>query len=136
MKKLLQFAVGQPVTILMMVMALLLLGKISYDQLGVDLLPNLNSPKLFVELTSGEKPPEEIEKQFIESMESMAIRQRDVIRVSSVVRAGSAQMIVEYSWRKDMDEAFLDLQKALSSYSQNSAIEELRITQQDRKSVV
>ncbi len=131
MKKLLQFAVGQPVTILMMVMALLLLGKISYDQLGVDLLPNLNSPKLFVELTSGEKPPEEIEKQFIESMESMAIRQRDVIRVSSVVRAGSAQMIVEYSWRKDMDEAFLDLQKALSSYSQNSAIEELRITQHD-----
>lgn len=131
MKKLLQFAVGQPVTILMMVMALLLLGKISYDQLGVDLLPNLNSPKLFVELSSGEKPPEEIEKQFIESMESMAIRQRDVIRVSSVVRAGSAQMIVEYSWRKDMDEAFLDLQKALSSYSQNSAIEELRITQHD-----
>lgn len=131
MKKLLQFAVGQPVTILMMVMALLLLGKISYDQLGVDLLPNLNSPKLFVELSSGEKPPEEIEKQFVESMESMAIRQRDVIRVSSVVRAGSAQMIVEYSWRKDMDEAFLDLQKALSSYSQNSAIDELRITQHD-----
>ena len=131
MKKLIQFAIGNPVTILMVVLAILLLGKISYDQLGVDLLPNMNSPKLFVEVTSGERPPEEIEKQIMESMESMAIRQRDVIRVSSVIRAGSAQMTVEYTWRKDMDEAFLDLQKALNPFSQNNNVDELRITQHD-----
>ena len=131
MKKLIQFAIGNPVTILMVVLAILLLGKISYDQLGVDLLPNMNSPKLFVEVTSGERPPEEIEKQIMESMESMAIRQRDVIRVSSVIRAGSAQMTVEYTWRKDMDEAFLDLQKALSPFGQNNNVDELRITQHD-----
>ncbi|NEW84769.1 MAG: efflux RND transporter permease subunit, partial [Mariniphaga sp.] len=38
---------------------------------------------------------------------------------------------VEYAWSKDMDEAFLDLQKALTSYSQNSQIDELTITQHD-----
>lgn len=124
-----KLAVNNPVTILMMVLAIGLLGKISYDKLSVDLLPDLNTPKLFVEINAGERPPEEIEKQFVERMEAMAIRQQDVVGVSSVIRAGSAQMTVEYTWNKDMDEAFLDLQKAMNSFVQDDAISELQITQ-------
>ena len=66
MKNIVKFAVGNPVTICMVVFALLLLGKVSYDQLSVDLLPDLNNPRLFIELKAGERPPGEIEKQFIE----------------------------------------------------------------------
>lgn len=84
MKSIIKFAVSNPVTICMLVLAILLLGKISYDQLAVDLLPDLNNPRLFIELKAGERPPEEIEKQFVKNMESMAIRQSDVIQVSSV----------------------------------------------------
>lgn len=131
MKKIISFAVNNPVTILMMVLAIMLLGKISYDKLSVDLLPDMNNPKLFVEIKAGERPPEEIEKQFIKGMEAMAIRQRDVLKVSSVIKAGTAQMTVEYTWNKDMDEAFLDLQKAMNSFSQNENITELQITQND-----
>ena len=131
MKKLITLAVNNPVTILMVVLAIGLLGKISYDKLSVDLLPDLNNPKLFVEINAGERPPEEIEKQFVERMESMAIRQQDVVNVSSIIKAGSAQLVVEYSWNKDMDEAFLDLQKAMNSFAQNDAITELQITQND-----
>ena len=131
MKKLVRLAVNNPVTILMIVLAIGLLGKISYDKLSVDLLPDLNNPKLFVEINAGERPPEEIEKQFVERMEAMAIRQQDVVGVSSIIRAGSAQMTVEYSWNKDMDEAFLDLQKAMNSFVQDDAISELQITQND-----
>ena len=64
MKSIIKFAVSNPVTICMLVLAILLLGKISYDQLAVDLLPDLNNPRLFIELKAGERPPEEIEKQF------------------------------------------------------------------------
>lgn len=131
MKNIIRFAVGNPVTILMVVLAILLLGKISYDQLSVDLLPNLNNPRLFIELKAGERPPEEIEKQFVKNIESLAIRQSDVTRVSSVIKAGSARITVEYAWKKDMDEAFLDLQKAMNSFSQNSELTELTITQHD-----
>ena len=131
MKKFITFAVNNPVTILMMVLAIMLLGKISYDKLSVDLLPDLNNPKLFVDIQTGEKPPEEVEKQFVERMESMAIRQRDVTTVSSIIKAGSAQIAVEYAWNKDMDEAFLDLQKAMNSFAQNDEIEELQMSQND-----
>ncbi len=61
----------------------------------------------------------------------MAIRQSDVTEVSSIIKAGSARITVEYSWSKDMDEAFLDLQKAMNSFAQNDDIEELKITQYD-----
>lgn len=131
MKSIIKFAVSNPVTICMLVLAILLLGKISYDQLAVDLLPDLNNPRLFIELKAGERPPEEIEKQFIKNMESMAIRQSDVTQVSSVIRAGSARITVEYTWKKDMDEAFLDLQKAMNPFAQHKDITELKITQHD-----
>lgn len=131
MKKLTQFSVNYPVTILMVVLGVILLGYISYDKLGVDLFPDLNSPRIFIEISSGERPPEEMEQQFVENIEALAIRQSDVVQVSSISRVGSAQITVEYAWGKDMDEAFLDLQKALNSFSQNTDLDELQITQHD-----
>ena len=131
MRNILRFALKNPVTISMIVFAILLLGKISYDRLSVDLLPDMNSPRLFVEFEAGERPPEEIEQMFIESMESMAIRQSDVTQVSSIIRAGSARLTVDYVQNKDMDEAFLDLQKAMAPFSQNPDIESINITQHD-----
>ncbi|MEZ5042859.1 MAG: efflux RND transporter permease subunit [Saprospiraceae bacterium] len=134
MKKLIQFAVDFPVTILMMVLAICILGYISYSRLGVDLFPDLNSPRLFVEIQAGEKSPEEIEKQYIEQIEALSMRQGGVTLVSSVTRIGSAQLTVEYSWEKDMDEAFLDLQKALNDFNQGGELDRIIVTQYDPNS--
>ncbi|MBT3243238.1 MAG: efflux RND transporter permease subunit [Bacteroidetes bacterium] len=131
MKKITQFSVNNPVTVTMLILGVLLLGFISFGKLGTDLMPEMNNPRIYVELSAGERPPEEIEKQFVDQIESLAIRQADVIGVSSVTRVGSAQITVEYSWDKDMDEAFLELQKALGSYNQNSDLDEILITQHD-----
>ena len=131
MKRLVSWAVRNPVTVTMAVLAILLLGKISYDRLSVELLPSMNSPRLFVEIDAGERPPEEIEKQFVRNMESQIARQSDVRNVSSVVKVGTARITVEYTWRKNMDEAFLDLEKAMSSFSQDSRVTDLRISQKD-----
>jgi HAE1 family hydrophobic/amphiphilic exporter-1 len=62
MNRIAQFAVKYPVTVLMLVLGIVLLGFISFGKLGTDLFPNLNTPKIYVELKAGEKPPEEIEK--------------------------------------------------------------------------
>src|SRR5690606_11137462 len=122
MMNLLRFALKNPVTISMIVFAILLLGKISYDRLSVDLLPDMNTPRLIVEFEAGERPPEEIEKMFVDNLVSVAIRQSDVVQESSVIRAGSARVTVEYVHNKVMDEAFLDLQKARAPFSHNAEI--------------
>jgi len=129
MKKLTQFSVNYPVTVSMMVIAIILLGYISFSRLSVDLLPDIVAPRIFIEINAGEKPPEEIEKQYIEDIEAQSIRQKGVKQVSSVCMVGSAQVTVEYDWGQDMDEAFLDLQKALAAYSQNADIDDFTISQ-------
>ena len=131
MKKITQFSVNNPVTVTMLILGVLLLGIISFGKLGTDLMPEMNNPRIYVELTAGERPPEEIEKQFVDQIESLSIRQADVIGVSSITQVGSAQITVEYAWDKDMDEAFLELQKALGTYNQNGDLDEILITQHD-----
>jgi HAE1 family hydrophobic/amphiphilic exporter-1 len=126
-----RFAVKYPVTVLMLMLAIILLGFISFGKLGTDLFPDLNNPKIYIEISAGEKPPEEIEKNYVDQIESLAIRQSGVVQVTSVSRSGSASITVEYSWNKDMDEAFLDLQKELNSFSQNSDLEDFTISQYD-----
>jgi HAE1 family hydrophobic/amphiphilic exporter-1 len=134
MKKLSEFSVNYPITIWMIVLAILLLGYISFTELGMDLLPDLNNPRIFVEIKAGERPPEEMERQFVEMIESIAIRQKKVLQVASISRVGTAQITVEYSWDADMDEAFLDLQKSLTNFTQNSELEELTLSQHDPNS--
>jgi len=131
MNRIAQFAVKYPVTVLMLVLGIVLLGFISFGKLGTDLFPDLNNPKIYIELKAGEKPPEEIEKNYVDQIESLAMRQSSVVQVSSVSQVGSATITVEYDWNMDMDEAFLDLQKELNSFSQNSDLEDFTISQYD-----
>ena len=133
-KSISKFAVDYPVTVTMLVLATVLLGYISLKKLGVELFPDLNNPRLFIELKAGERPPEEIEEQYVDRVEALAISQSGVVNVSSVSRVGVAQVKVEYEWNKDMDEAFLDLSKALSPLGQDQNIDELNITQHDPNS--
>jgi HAE1 family hydrophobic/amphiphilic exporter-1 len=131
MNSIARFAVKYPVTVLMLVLGIALLGFISFGKLGTDLFPDLNNPKIYIELKAGEKPPEEIEKNYVDQIESLSMRQSDVVQVSSVSQVGTATITVEYDWNKDMDEAFLDLQKELNSFSQNSDIDDFTISQYD-----
>jgi len=131
MRSLAQFSVRNPITVLMMILAILLLGYISFQRLGVNLFPDLANPRLFVTVEAGERPPEEMERQFITQLEAVAARGRGVENVSSVVRTGRALITVEYGWHIDMDGAFLDLQKGMADFSQRSDAEEIAVSQQD-----
>ncbi|MCP4313517.1 MAG: efflux RND transporter permease subunit, partial [Bacteroidetes bacterium] len=134
LKAITRFSVNYPVSVSMIILATLLLGFISFDKLGIDLFPNLHSPRLYIELVSGERPPEEMEEKFVDHVESMAIRQSGVVNVSSTSRVGVALIEVEYTWEKDMNEAFLDLSKSLSTFNQDDDLEEINITQYDPNS--
>jgi hypothetical protein len=52
MNSIARFAVKYPVTVLMLVLGIVLLGFISFGKLGTDLFPDLNTPKIYIELKS------------------------------------------------------------------------------------
>lgn len=131
MNQITKFAVKYPVTVLMLTLAICLLGLISYNKLGTDLFPDLKNPALYIDLQVGERPPEEIEKQFVKTIEALAARQDGVKNVSSACRAGSATVTVEYGWDQDMDAAFLDLQRSVSQIAQNEEVTSLNVSRYD-----
>lgn len=126
-----KFAVKFPVSVLMLTLGICLLGVISYNKLGIDLFPDLKNPALYIDLQVGERPPEEIEKQFVERIEALAARQDGVQNVSSSSSVGTAKIIVEYSWEQDMDAAFLDLQRSMSQITQNAEVTSLNVSRYD-----
>jgi hydrophobic/amphiphilic exporter-1 (mainly G- bacteria), HAE1 family len=131
MRKIAAFSIQYPVTVFMVVLAILLLGTISFRKLGTDLFPDLNNPRIFVGIEAGEKPPEEIEKKFVDDMESVIMRLRGVSEVSSVTKVGSALLTIEYNWEQDMDQAFLDVQKSLGSFEQDDELDKITISRLD-----
>ena len=131
MKKLAQFSVKYPTTIIMVILAICLLGYIAFQRLGMDLLPHLNNPRLYVSMTAENRPPEEMEEQFVTPLEATAARGRKVTGVSSISRVGRALITVEYDWNTDMDEAYLELQKSVTSFSQGQDLDEIAVSQLD-----
>ena len=135
MIRLARFSVSYPTTVLMIILAILLLGYISFQRLGIDLFPNLANPRLFVEVVAGDRPPEEMERQFVTRLEATAARARGVENVTSIAQTGRALIAVEYGWKVDMDEAYLDLQKAMADFSQRIEAEEITVSQHDPNAV-
>lgn len=131
MNSITKFAVKYPVSVLMLTLAVCLLGTISYNKLGTDLFPDLKNPALYVEVKSGQRPPEEVEKLITTNIESTTARQEDVKSVYSITKVGYTKVTVEYGWDQDMDAAFLDLQRSVSSLSQDETIEEVNVTRYD-----
>jgi len=134
MKKLAQFSVRYPTTIIMVILAICLLGYIAFQRLGIDLLPRLNNPRLYVSMAAENRPPEEMEEQFVSQLEAMAARGRKVTGVSSISRVGRALIAVEYDWNTDMDEAYLELQKSVSDFSQGQELDDITVSQLDPNS--
>ena len=135
MERFARLAVAFPTTVLMAVLAILLLGYISLQQLGVDLFPDLSNPRLFIKVAAGEEPPEEMERRYVTPMEAAAARGRGVERVVSIVQTGRAQVTVQYGWAADMDEAYLDLQKAMADFGQRNDESTITVSQQDPNAV-
>jgi len=131
MRKLAQFSVRYPTTIVMVILAICLLGYISFQRLGMDLLPRLNSPRLYVSLEAAERPPEEMEVQFVSPLEAQAARGGKVTGVSSISRVGRALITVEYEWNADMDEAYLELQEIAADFNQGQGLDEINVSQLD-----
>ena len=58
------FAVRRPVAVTVVAVAVALVGGLSWRELPVDLLPDLQSPTVVVSIQSGNRPPTEMERLY------------------------------------------------------------------------
>ncbi|MFQ5742477.1 MAG: efflux RND transporter permease subunit [Acidobacteriota bacterium] len=126
-----EFSTRYPVSIAMATLAVLLLGWISFGGLGTDLLPNVQTPVITVDLQVPGKSPQEMEERYTRRLERDINTVSGVDRAYSVTRSGQSVVVAEFAWDTDMDLALLDIQKRMGLYATDDEIQTLDVTQED-----
>jgi len=100
-----EFPVKRPVTIIMMMLIVLVLGGISLSRLTVDLMPQIKFPNVSVVTTYSGVAPEEIEKSLTRPLESAVRNVPGIKNVTSSSVEGASLITAEFPWGTNLDEA-------------------------------
>ena len=111
--KVVEFSIRRPVTVTMVFVAITVFGVISYRQLALNLLPDISYPTLTIRTGLDAAAPAEIESLLSRPIENAVSVVNNVARVSSVAKPEVSDVIVEFSWKTNMDFAALAVRERL-----------------------
>ncbi len=109
--KISDFSVERPVTIAMVVLAILLLGSVSLSKLPIDLFPEANMPFVAVITNYSGAGPEEVENSITRPIEEMMATVDNVEDIISTSSPGSSLILMTLDWGTQMDFATLDMRE-------------------------
>ncbi len=111
--RIVDFSIRRPVTVTMVFVALAVFGTVAYDRLALNLLPEISYPTLTIRTEFEGAAPEEIENLISKRVENAVSVVDNVVRVSSISKPEVSDVIVEFSWKTDMDFASLAVRERL-----------------------
>ncbi len=104
-----EFATRRRVTVAMMTITLVLFGLIALRSLKVNLLPDLSYPTLTVRTEYTGAAPTEIETLISQPVEEAVGVVKGLRKLKSVSRTGQSDVVMEFAWGTDMDQASLEV---------------------------
>ena len=112
---LVEFATRRRVTVAMMTLTLVLFGLIALGSLKVNLLPDLSYPTLTVRTDYTGAAPAEIETLISQPAEEALGVVKGLRKLKSVSRTGQSDVVLEFAWGTDMDQASLDVRDKMEA---------------------
>jgi HAE1 family hydrophobic/amphiphilic exporter-1 len=112
---LVEFATRRRVTIAMVTISFLLFGLIALGNLKVNLLPDLSYPTLTVRTEYTGAAPAEIETLISEPVEEAVGVAKGLRKLKSVSRTGQSDVVLEFAWGTDMDQASLEVRDKMEA---------------------
>ncbi|MBF0408875.1 MAG: efflux RND transporter permease subunit [Candidatus Riflebacteria bacterium] len=106
-----QFSIKNPVTILMLVTALVLIGFASWVTLGIDLFPDIDFPVAFIQTPYPGVDPAEMENIVTRKIEEEINTVENVKKITSYSFEGFSHIVVEFNWGTNIDLAAVDLRE-------------------------
>ena len=108
-----RFTTTRPVAILMVVIGVCVFGWISYQQLPLNLMPDITYPTLTVRTEYAGTAPEEVETTISRPIEQALGVVDNLVSLQSISKAGQSDVILEFTWDTDMNKATADLREKL-----------------------
>ncbi|OFV91928.1 MAG: hypothetical protein A3H28_08555 [Acidobacteria bacterium RIFCSPLOWO2_02_FULL_61_28] len=107
--------VRRPVFTTMLIVALVVLGVISFRGLGVDLFPRMDFPNVTITTTLPGASAEEVESEVTKPIEEVVNTIQGVDELRSVSREGVSLVVVSFVLERDSEEATQDVRDKIST---------------------
>ena len=112
---LVEFSTRRRVTVMMFWVTMFLFGGLALSNLKVNLLPDLSYPTLTVRTEYTGAAPSEVETLISEPAEEALGVVKNLRKLKSVSRTGQSDVVLEFAWGTDMDQASLDVRDKMES---------------------
>ena len=110
-----KFSVKKPLTVFVAVIAVLVLGVVSYLRMTPDLLPNMNFPYIMITTTYPGASPEKVEAEVTKPMEQAMSTLEHIKEITSTSNENYSLVLLEFEESVNMDTIGVDIQQKLTS---------------------
>lgn len=110
-----ELVVSRPVAVLMIFLAALVFGWVSYQRLPIELMPDISYPTLTVRTVYEGAAPQEVESQVSRPVEEALATLDGLVSVESRSRAGASDVVLGFDWGTDMSAATQSVREALQT---------------------
>ncbi len=107
-------AIRRPVFAWMLMIGLILFGAISFRNLGISQMPDVDFPVLSVSATWEGAAPDVMEAEIVDPLEQAIISVEGIREVSASIRQGQVTVTIEFDLKRDIDGALQEVQSAIS----------------------
>lgn len=128
------FSIKRPAGITMILMFFVVLGLYSYNRIGVDLLPAINTPVITVQASYRGASAEEVEKQVIKPLEGAISSTSKLKSITSTCNQGSGFIILQFDLSANVDQTAMDISKKIDSIK-NRLPDEARDIQVEKRDI-
>lgn len=111
--KISETSVKRPITTLVIFLAVLILGIISYTKLAIDMLPEIENPSISVFTRWDGASTEDVETQITRVIESALGSVTDLDEITSSTSEGASRVQCKFKWGTELGEAANDMRDLL-----------------------
>lgn len=110
-----RWIVEHPVAVVMITIATMVFGLVSYTQLPLNLMPDISYPTLTVRTEYAGAAPEEVESQVSRPIEEALSTVEGLVEIESRSRAGMSDVVLEFDWKTSMSAATQDVRERMQT---------------------
>lgn len=108
--------IRRPVTMAMVFLTLVVFGWKSYQELPINLMPDISYPTLTVRTEYEGAAPEDVEKLVTRPLEEQLSIVSGLVELTSTSSAGLSEIVMEFTWGTDMNMAQQDVRDRLDLF--------------------
>lgn len=107
--------ISRPVGVIMVFIALLMLGIVSYRLLPMSLMPDIDIPEITVQVNYANSSARELENAVVKNLRSQLMQVANVADINSETRDGRSTIRISFEYGTSIDYAFIEVNEKIDA---------------------